>query len=141
MAFLLTCGESGACCERTSIASDRRAVKRACLCACQRASHSTMARSMPEALGSRTFSRSNIEKTTEICCGCGGHFFCSQVSHSGDGLCYFGDMGGFVALAAEALRREEWRVRFDQNFLEGQGFRNVTNVGSFRIGCIACEGD
>ena len=49
-------------------------------------------------------------------------------------LRYFGNIGRFVALAAIALRRKERRVRFDQNFLQRQSFRNVANVCRFRIG-------
>src|SRR6185369_6465259 len=96
-----------ACVERNSIAFERMAVKRACV-GCGSASRRRIAAIHGHGLVAALQARSTSEKTAEICGGRGGDFFCGQVSHSGDGLCYFGEVGGLVALAAEALRREKW---------------------------------
>src|ERR1700722_16414454 len=92
--------------------------------------------SRPTARSSRSGLRLRVEleEAAKIRGGCCGHFFCAQVSHRCNRLSYFGDIGGFIALAAIGLRRKERRVRFDQYFLERQSFRNVANVCSLRIG-------
>ena len=68
-----------------------------------------------------------------------GDFVSRQVSHTRYCTRYFRNIGGLVALAAIRLRRQVRRVRFDQNFLQRQSFRNIAKILRFRISRIPCK--
>src|SRR5882757_9632820 len=55
-------------------------------------------------------------------------FFRAQVSHIAQHLCYFRHVGRFISLAAIRHRRQVRSVRFDQNVLQRQSFRNVAQI-------------
>ena len=87
-----------------------------------------------ETWGRESCRPSKTEEAPKII-GCGGgNFVWRQVSHTRERARYFGNVGRLVALAAPGLRRKVRSVRLNQNFLEGQFFRNVAKVLRFRIG-------
>lgn len=77
-----------------------------------------------------------MEETPEIRgCGC-GDFFRRQVSHTSERTRYFRDVGRLVTFATIGLWGQKWRIGFDEDTVQGNITRDITDILCFGIGGV-----